>query len=121
MKKLYLLFIPVFLFILSGFCTAQINYINNEPSVPGKYILYQNYPNPFNPTTKIVYTVPKESKVKLEIYDVLGRSVQTLVNQVQKAGNYSVEFNATKLTSGIYFYRLVTPTQMISKKMMLIK
>ena len=95
--------------------------VKQVDQLPTSFTLEQNYPNPFNPTTKIAYSVPKESKVKLEIFDILGRSVETLVNQVQKAGNYSIEFNATKLTSGIYFYRLSSPEQMVTKKMLLMK
>jgi hypothetical protein len=88
---------------------------------PTEYSLSQNYPNPFNPTTKIEYTVPQEAKITLEIFDILGRTVETLVNDVQTAGKYSAKFDASKLTSGIYFYRLIAPQQVITKKMMLLK
>ncbi len=70
------------------------------------YYLSQNYPNPFNPTTKIKYQLPELSKVKLTVYDVLGREVKTLVNEEKPAGSYEVEFDGTNLPSGIYFYRI---------------
>jgi len=75
-------------------------------SVPTRFALEQNYPNPFNPSTKIKYHLSRLSKVKLEIYDVLGRNVKTLVNKTQNAGDYQITFDASQLSSGIYFYRL---------------
>lgn len=72
--------------------------------IPGSYELFNNYPNPFNPSTFIGYTLPYESKVKLAVYDILGRIVKILINQTEKAGSYKVEFNAANLASGIYFY-----------------
>lgn len=78
----------------------------NSPGLPKTYSLSQNYPNPFNPTTVINYSLPKRSFVTLTIYDDLGREVQTLVNNEQNAGNYSINFNASSLPSGAYFYRL---------------
>jgi hypothetical protein len=70
-------------------------------------ILEQNYPNPFNPSTKITYTIPKDGKVKLSIYDILGREISTLVNENKTMGKYSVGFNSDRLSSGTYFYRVV--------------
>jgi hypothetical protein len=81
----------------------------------------QNYPNPFNPTTTINYNIAKETNVKLEVFDVLGRHVQTLVNQKQTAGRYNVEFNASKLTSGVYIYRLEAGSYYFVKKLLLMK
>ena len=83
--------------------------------------LSQNYPNPFNPTTKIKYQFPEMSKVKLTVYDVLGREVKTLVNEEKPAGNYEVEFDGTNLTSGIYFYRIETEKFSDTKKFVLLK
>jgi hypothetical protein len=85
------------------------------------FSLEQNYPNPFNPTTNIRYSVAANANVKLIVYDLLGREVETLVNQNQIAGTYSVVFNASKLSSGIYFYRLQVGSQMITKKLTLLK
>jgi len=89
--------------------------------IPTDYSLNQNYPNPFNPVTNITYSIPKSSLVKLEVFDILGKLVTTLVNQTQAAGQYKVDFNGNKLSSGVYIYRLSTPSQIISKKMLLMK
>ena len=85
------------------------------------YALNQNYPNPFNPTTTISYTIPKDGMVTLKIYDVLGREVETLVNQVQEVGKYEVQLDGSRLASGVYFYRLVSGTHVITKKMLMLK
>jgi len=94
---------------------------NSFSSVPSKFDLRQNYPNPFNPATTISYSVLKASKVKLEVFDILGRKVATLVNQNQVAGSYIVNFDASKLSSGVYIYTLASQGQVLSKKMMLVK
>lgn len=86
-----------------------------------EYALRQNYPNPFNPATTINYSIPKTGMVTLKVYDVLGREIQTLVNQVQNNGNYKVTFNAASLPSGIYFYSLLSDNFSQVKKMILIK
>jgi hypothetical protein len=90
-------------------------------TLPTKFALMQNYPNPFNPTTSIAYELPITAKVVLKVYDVLGREVATLVNQVQAAGRYVQPFNASGLSSGIYFYRLQAGNFVETKKMMLVK
>jgi hypothetical protein len=79
--------------------------------IPKDYSLMQNYPNPFNPTTTIAYELPKASYVKLVIYDVLGRTVSSLVDGVQAANRYQVEWNPSHLSSGVYFYRLEARSQ----------
>jgi hypothetical protein len=94
--------------------------------VPDGFKLYDNYPNPFNPTTKIRIDIPNNvksqtSNVKLVIYDILGREIDVLVDEVLKSGTYEVEWNAEKYTSGIYFYRLTTDGYSVTKKMVLIK
>jgi hypothetical protein len=89
--------------------------------VPGEFALEQNYPNPFNPTTDIVYSIPKQSRVKLEVFNILGQRVATLVDETKIAGQYSVSFGASNLSSGVYVYRLSSETQTISKKMVLMK
>lgn len=93
--------------------------LNNN--VPKKYTLSQNYPNPFNPSTRIKFGVPKSGMVSLKIYDILGRQVATLVNGYRKAGNYRVNFDASALASGIYFYRVVSGNFVKTKKMILMK
>jgi hypothetical protein len=84
--------------------------------------LYNNYPNPFNPSTIISYDLPGELNVTLKVYDILGREVATLVNnQHQAAGSYSVSFNASKLASGVYIYKITAGSNVKSYKMMLLK
>jgi hypothetical protein len=85
------------------------------------YHLYQNYPNPFNPTTKINYQIPELSFVTLKVYDVLGSEVTTLVNEEKSVGSYEVDFDATSLPSGIYFFRLQAGPFVETKKMILVK
>ncbi len=89
--------------------------------VPKQYELYQNYPNPFNPTTTIRYALPKESKVKIIVYNILGEAVITLVDYLQSAGNYEVGFNASSMASGIYIYRIQAEDFVQTKKMVLMK
>ena len=83
--------------------------------------LYQNYPNPFNPSTKIKFFNPKSSFVNLKVYNVLGKEAATLVNEERPAGNYEVDFNATDLPSGVYFYRLQAGDFIETKKMVLLR
>ena len=83
--------------------------------------LSNNYPNPFNPSTKIRYSIPNQSHVSLKVFDVLGREITTLINKEQPQGNYEIEFNASHLTSGIYFYRIQAGPFVMTKKMILMK
>lgn len=83
--------------------------------------LVQNYPNPFNPNTKIRYSLPHYSNVLIKVFDILGREVATLINQDQPAGDYSIDFNASNLPSGIYLYKLQAGNYIDTKKMILIK
>ncbi len=92
-----------------------------EVGVPAKWDLSQNYPNPFNPTTKINFDIPKESFVKINVYDMVGRLVSTIVNEKKDAGYFTVEFNASSLASSVYFYRIETEAFTLTKKMMVIK
>jgi hypothetical protein len=101
-------------------CPTVTSVINNQ-SIPKSYTLSQNYPNPFNPVTKINYALPKSGFVTLKVYDMLGREVVNLVSENKTVGNYSVDFNAGNLTSGVYFYRLEVNGFVDTKKMMLIK
>jgi N-acetylneuraminic acid mutarotase len=89
--------------------------------VPKTFLLEQNYPNPFNPSTTIRYQLPVASEVKLEVYDVLGKKIATLVNERQSAGSYQVVWNASGLSSGTYFYRLQAGTFVETKKMIMVK
>jgi hypothetical protein len=88
---------------------------------PVKFALEQNYPNPFNPSTSIQYRVSSNSQVSLKVYDVLGNEVATLVNEEKPAGSYEVKFDASGLTSGIYFYKLQAGSMVETKKMILMK
>ena len=81
----------------------------------------QNHPNPFNPTTNIEFRIAHSGFVSLKIYDVLGREVRTLVNEVKQPGSYEVRFDAGELSSGVYFYRLQAGAYISAKKMMLLK
>jgi len=83
--------------------------------------IFQNYPNPFNPVTTIKYSVPKMSKVRLTIFDMLGQEITKLVNQEQPIGNYTIEFDASGFTSGVYFYQLKAGNFIETKKMLLLK
>jgi hypothetical protein len=93
--------------------------------VPSTYAMSQNYPNPFNPTTKIDFDLPYDGKVRISLFDISGREVGTLVNDVKPAGYYTVQFNASNFASGMYFYRISAEGQgnnfTSTKKMVLIK
>jgi hypothetical protein len=106
--------------------TAIVNRVGGQAtqsvgSVPTKFALHQNYPNPFNPVTVIRYELPNSATVKLQVFDVLGRVVATVVNERKEAGIYEAVFNASGLSSGTYFYRLQAGTFVETKKMMLVK
>jgi hypothetical protein len=90
-------------------------------TVPFVFSLEQNYPNPFNPSTTISYQVPEKEFVTLKVYNVLGKEVTTLVSEEKAVGKYEVKFDASSLTSGIYFYRLQAGSFVETKKMILIK
>jgi hypothetical protein len=92
-----------------------------EMNIPTVFNLFQNYPNPFNPTTKIEYWVPTAGKVTLKIYDLLGREVEKLVDQVQEAGKYEVQWNASNYSSGVYFFNITAGSNNSVKKMLLLK
>lgn len=92
------------------------------------FSLSQNFPNPFNPVTTIKYALPKDVKVVIKIYDILGREVRTLVNEIRKAGYYDVKFDMSVYASGVYFYRIEvrqagssTDEFVQAKKMVLVK
>jgi hypothetical protein len=89
--------------------------------LPQALALNQNYPNPFNPTTQITYQLPREADVRLEVFDMAGRRVATLVNESISAGTHTVNFDATNLSSGVYIYRLLAGSAVITKKLTLVK
>ncbi|MDP2363998.1 MAG: T9SS type A sorting domain-containing protein, partial [Ignavibacteria bacterium] len=95
--------------------------VNNTFEIPNNYSLSQNYPNPFNPTTNISFSVPEQSYVELKIYNILGIEVANIISKELPAGNYSENFDASTLSSGIYFYKLNAGKFSITKKMTLIK
>lgn len=93
--------------------------VSNE--IPGEFKLYTNYPNPFNPITKIKFDIAKNTNAKLLVYDVLGRVAETLISGDIKAGRYEIDFDGYSLSSGVYFYKLVTNEFTETKKMLMIK
>jgi len=96
--------------------------IEDEGSgIPQEFTLAQNYPNPFNPTTTIGYQLPQQSEVRLEVFDMIGRRVATLVDETMQAGHHRVEFKASNLASGIYFYRMAAGDEVMMRKLTLIK
>ncbi len=97
---------------------SQQTAVNTTPTT---YSLGQNYPNPFNPTTDIEYSIPKNANVTLKVYDMLGKEVATLVNKQQDAGTYIATWNASKFSSGVYFYRLTAGSFVQTKRMSLTK
>ncbi len=102
--------------------TTFNNLVNvDDTQVPFEYRLDQNFPNPFNPATRINFGIKESGNVLVKVYDVLGNEVATLLNKEMIAGNYSLTFNAGNLTSGVYFYKIITGNFSDVKKMLLIK
>ena len=94
---------------------------NIENALPVEYSLSQNYPNPFNPITHLEFGISNLGFVSLKVYDILGREVKTLVNEIKTAGRYKVEFDGSSLSSGIYFYKIETDGFNATMKMLLLK
>jgi hypothetical protein len=92
-----------------------------QQELPARLALHQNYPNPFNPTTQINYELPESADVRLDVFNVQGQRVATLVNSSQSAGSYNVNFDASNLASGVYLYRLQSGAEVITRTMTLIK
>ncbi len=103
--------------VLSKFTVRLIG----DGQLPKEFALSQNYPNPFNPTTTIMYNLPKDSHVSLKLFNILGQEVVSLVNEDQKAGYRSVEWNANSFASGVYLYRIQAGGFVASKKLLLLK
>jgi len=99
--------------------TSSIN--SKVDNSPLQIKLYDNYPNPFNPTTSIMYYLPKRCLVVLKIYDILGRELKTLVNEIQSAGMHTINFEAKNLTSGVYLYQMISNGKTFTKKMIILK
>jgi len=97
------------------------NVEETSPSIPTEFSLSQNYPNPFNPSTKISWQSPVGSWQSLKVYDVLGNEIKTLVDEYRSAGNYDVNFDASQLSCGVYFYRLLAGSFTQTKKMVVLK
>ena len=95
--------------------------VGTEKNIPSEFALYQNFPNPFNPSTIISFQIPMKSTVKLNVYDVLGNEVATLVNEIKEQGEYSVRLNSGSLSSGIYFYTLHAGGRVETRRMLLLK
>ncbi len=114
------LFIP-------GYSAGEVSVLSpmdagyDQLNLPTKLELKQNFPNPFNPSTTIAFSVPERSPVNLTVYNILGQSVETLVDEVMNAGSYEINWQASDKASGIYFYRLVFKDQVLTKKMALLK
>ena len=98
----------------------QFKIANSSTSNPNQFELL-NFPNPFNPTTKISFSIPQKSQIRIKVFDVLGREVANLADGVYEVGKYEVTFDASKLPSGVYFYNLTTGNNSISRKMLLVK
>ena len=92
-----------------------------KSGIPSQFELLQNYPNPFNPVTVINYHIPKSSNVSLKVYDCMGREVKTLVNEIKTAGYHQIQFNGSQLSSGIYYYQLLSENFKQTKKLLLVK
>ncbi|MFZ4620546.1 MAG: alpha-amylase family glycosyl hydrolase [Bacteroidota bacterium] len=105
--------------IMEGYSVTSAGQQKN--STPSAFELMQNYPNPFNPATRISYSIPSDGFTTLSVYSVIGQEVQTIVNEYQKAGRYSAEFNAKDLSSGVYLYRIHSGSFSAIKKMVLMK
>ena len=89
--------------------------------MPAQFQLMQNYPNPFNPETEISFSIPEENSITLIIYNSIGEQISVLLDEVMKAGYHNIKWDASNYPSGIYYYRLVSPKETISRKMVLIK
>ena len=100
--------------------------LKKAPEIPLGYSLSQNYPNPFNPVTTLKYGLPEQSMVVMTVYDLMGRGITTLVNQVQKAGYHTIRWNGTDqsgqvVSAGLYIYRITADDFTSTKKMLLLK
>ena len=100
---------------------SSLTSVDNGSTLITEYKLNQNYPNPFNPSTVISYQLPTDGLVTIKVYNLLGSEVTTLINKTQNAGTHNVTFNATNLSSGIYFYEIKSGSFSDVKKLMLLR
>lgn len=107
--------------IINNHYYGTITSIHNEKSIPSSFLLLRNYPNPFNPSTNIEYSIPKAGSVKIEIYNLQGEKISTLLNEYLGAGRHMIKFNGTSLASGVYFYKLEYGNFVRVNKMLLLK
>jgi len=103
------------------YTNSAVTSVGDESSQPTEYVLSQNYPNPFNPRTVISFSIPQAGQVRLSLFDALGNEVKVIAAQEYSAGSHSINFNATGLSSGVYFYRIEAGSFVQSKKMILMK
>ncbi len=115
---------PIFsspLAIMFGPNALTLPVIDNNKQIVENYILYQNYPNPFNPTTTIRFDIPKTSFITLKVYNILGQEITTLVNGYKNPGRYEINFDASSLPSGVYFYRLISNDFTFTKRLIIMR
>lgn len=108
-------------YVYSGFSATTAILVPVEVDAPTIFELFQNYPNPFNPSTSIKYSVPEAGNIKLSVYNVVGEEIAVLINGYTAAGSFDVTFDASKLPSGVYLYKLKSANSVQTKKMMLLK
>ena len=111
----------IFLNAVQYMITGTVGVAKEPVAVVKKFALDQNYPNPFNPSTSIAYQMSKEEFVSIKVYDLVGREVATLVNEVKPAGSYSIQWNAAGMCSGVYFYKMQANSFSAMRKMLLLK
>jgi hypothetical protein len=122
-------FTPTGSWFSSRALTGVVRYVIGTPvgfgdpgtEIPENFRLEQNYPNPFNPVTNINFAIPQNEFVTLKVFDILGRETAVLISKNLTAGSYTVDFNASNLSSGIYFYRLEAGNYFDTKRMVLVK
>ena len=107
--------------IISDTIYGKLTSVENIREMHQEYALFQNYPNPFNPTTIISYSIPESQLIEINIYDILGRRITTLIKEYKQAGIHTIEFNGFNLASGIYYYQLNAGTFIQTKKFILLK
>ena len=107
--------------LLKGLNWGEANAMMSTNSILQDFSLSQNYPNPFNPATTINYDLPSDGIVTIKVYDILGREVKTLVNEMKTAGYHKIQFNAADLASGAYFYQMKAGDFVAVKKFVVVK